>query len=161
VYVSAELIAIVATAIALGTAMLASIRSVRQEVRDLRIEMKGDMKALDSGLRAEIGDLRGDMKGMENGLRGDMQGIQSGLRGEMRAMDDRLRGEMKSVEGRLRGEMKSIEGRLRDEMQTGFKELISRIVNIGDRLSKVEGIIEGMFWGARNQPADKPGEGAA
>ena len=127
-YVSAELIAIVATAIALGTAMLASIRSVRQEVRDLRIEMKGDMKTLDSGLRAEIGDLRGDMKGMENGLRGEMKAMESGLR---------------------------------DEMKAGFKELASRVVHIGDRLSRVEGIIEGMFWGARNQPADKPGEGAA
>ena len=103
---NAELIAIVAAAIALGTAMLASIRGVRQEVRDLR----------------------GDMKAMETGLRGDMNGIES---------------------------------RLQDEMQAGFKELTSRVVSIGDRLSKVEGIIEGMFWGTRNQPADKPGEGVA
>jgi len=35
------------------------------------------------------------------------------------------------------------------------------VVSIGDRLSKVEGIIEGMFWGARNQPPDKPRQGAA
>jgi len=95
VYVNAELIAIVAATIALGTAVLASIRGVRQEVRDLR----GDMTALET--------------------------------------------------------------RLRDEMQAGFKELTMRVVNLGDRLSKVEGIIEGMFWNARNQPADKPGEGAA
>ena len=46
-------------------------------------------------------------------------------------------------------------------MQAGFKELTARIVNLGDRLSKVEGIIEGLFWGARNQPADKAGEGVA
>ncbi|MDD9989412.1 MAG: hypothetical protein OXQ31_24310 [Spirochaetaceae bacterium] len=58
-----------------------------------------------------------------------------------------------------RGGLKGIESRLRDEMQAGFRELTAR-VNIGDRLSKVEGVIEGMFWGARNQP-DKPGEGAA
>ena len=68
---------------------------------------------------------------------------------------------MEGMESGLRGEIKGMEGRLRDEMQAGFKELASRVVSIGDRLSKVEGIIEGMFWGARNQQADKPGEGAA
>ena len=160
-YVSAELIAIVATAIALGTATLASIRSVRQEVRDLRIEMKGDMKTLDSGLRAEIGDLRGDMKRMESGLRGDMKDMESGLRGDMQGIQSGFRGEMRAMDDRLRDEMKVMESGLRDEMKAGFKDLASRVVHIGDRLSRVEGIIEGMFWGARNQPADKPGEGAA
>ncbi len=94
-----ELIAIIAATIAFGTAVLASIRGVRQEVRDLRNEVHDDMKGL--------------------------------------------------------------EARLRNEMQAGFKELTTRIANLGDRLSKVEGIIEGMFWGARNQAPDKPGVGAA
>ena len=140
---NAELIAIVAAAIALGTAMLASIRGVRQEVRDLRNEMKGEMNAL----RSE--------------LKGDMETLGNEQRGGMKALESSLRDEMKALENRLRDEMKALESRLRDEMQAGFKELTARIVNIGDRLSKVEGIIEGMFWGARNQPADKPGEGAA
>jgi Sec-independent protein translocase protein TatA len=121
VYVNAELIAIVASAIALGTAMIASIRGVRQEVRDLRNEMKGDMNALRS-------EMKGDVKALGN---------------------------------ELRREMKATENTLRDAMQAGFKELTARVVNIGDRLSKVEGIIEGMFWGARNQQTEKPGEGAA
>ena len=140
---NAELIAIVAAAIALGTAMLASIRGVRQEVRDLRNEMKGEMNAL----RSE--------------LKGDMETLGNEQRGGMKALASSLRDGMKALEGSLRDEMKALESRLRDEMQAGFKELTARIVNIGDRLSKVEGIIEGMFWGARNQPADKPGEGAA
>ncbi len=113
----AILMAIVAAAIALGTAMLASIRGVRHEVRDLR----------------------GEMKAMETGLRGDVTTLDSSLRRELKAT----------------------ESSLRDEMQAGFKELTSRVLNLGDRLSKVEGIIEGVFWGARNQHADKPGEGAA
>ena len=75
----------------------------------------------------------------------------------MNSLDGSLRDEMS---GR-RDDMKHMEGRLRDEMQGGFKDLTGRVVNVGDRLSKVEGIIEGMFWGGRNQPADKPGEGAA
>ena len=46
-------------------------------------------------------------------------------------------------------------------MQAGFKELTARVVNVGDRLSKVEGVIEGVFWSARHQPPDNPREGAA
>ena len=138
-YVNADSIAIVAAAIALGTTMLASIRGVRQEARDRHNELRADMKALESGLRSE------------------MNALESGLKGEMKSLDGSLRDEMS---GR-RDDMKHMEGRLRDEMQSGFKDLTGRVVNVGDRLSKVEGIIEGMFWGGRNQPADKPGEGAA
>jgi hypothetical protein len=150
VYVNAELIAIVASAIALGTAMLASIRGVRQEVRDLRTEMKGDMNELRT-------ELKGDMDELGTALKGDM----NDLKGDMNVLGNESRGGLKVLESSLRDEMKSVESRLRDEMQAGFKELTARVVNIGDRLSKVEGVIEGMFWGARNQPADKPGEGAA
>jgi hypothetical protein len=143
VYVNAELIAIVAAAIALGTTMLAAMRGVRQEVRALRSEMKDDVKALGS-------EMRGDMNALRNELKGDIKALGSELKGDMNGLGNESRGGMKALESRLR-----------DEMQAGFKELTARIVNIGDRLSKVEGIIEGMFWGARNQPADKPGEGAA
>lgn len=96
-----------------------------------------------------------------SGLRNELRAVEGGLRSDMKAMEDGLRGDMKTVEDGLRSDMKAVEGRLRDEMHVGFKELTSRVVNVGDRLSKVEGIIEGMFWGARNQPADRPGEGAA
>ena len=97
------------------------------------------------------------------------------LRDEMKAGDGRLRDEMKASEGRLRDEMKASEGRLegaivklRDEMRAvdgrlgdGIKEITERLVNVGDRLSKVEGVMEGMFWSARNQPSEAPREGAA
>ena len=110
---SAELIGIIAAAIALGTPLLASLRSLRQEIRDVR---------------------------------GDVQNVHQRI--------DHLRGE-------LRGEMKALETRLRAEMQSGFKELTARVINIGDRLAKVEGIIEGMFWSGRNQSPDNKREGAA
>ena len=61
----------------------------------------------------------------------------------------------------VRTDLGDVRTELRDEMQAGFKELTARVVNIGDRLSKVEGIIEGMFWSTRNQPPDKPREGVA
>ena len=55
----------------------------------------------------------------------------------------------------VRRDLGDVRTELRDEMQAGFKELTARVVNIGDRLSKVEGVIEGMFWSTRNQPPDK------
>ena len=61
----------------------------------------------------------------------------------------------------VRTDLGDVRTELRDEMQAGFKELTARVVNIGDRLSKVEGIIEGLFWSTRNQPPDKPREGVA
>ena len=139
VYVSAELIAIVAAAIALGTALLASMRGVRQDARDRHNELRADMAALDSRLT------------------GEMKTLGSELRSEVTSLDGSLRAEMSG----LRDDMNSMEGRMRDQMQTGFKEVNTRVVNLGDRLSKVEGIIEGVFWGARNPPAEKPGEGVA
>jgi hypothetical protein len=165
VYVNAELIAIVAAAIALGTTMLAAMRGVRQEVRALRSEMKDDVKALGSEMRGDMNALRSeikdDVKALGSEMRGDMNALRNELKGDIKALGSELKGDMNGLGNESRGGMKALESRLRDEMQAGFKELTARIVNIGDRLSKVEGIIEGMFWGARNQPADKPGEGAA
>ena len=63
--------------------------------------------------------------------------------------------------GDVRTELRNVRTELRDEMQAGFKELTARVVNIGDRLSKVEGIIEGLFRSTRNQPPDKPRQGVA
>jgi hypothetical protein len=46
-------------------------------------------------------------------------------------------------------------------MQAGSKDLGEKVGAVGDRLSKVEGVIEGLFWSSRNQPPDKPREGVA
>ena len=129
---SAELIGIIAAAIALGTTTLASMRGLRQDMRDLRTELREEIKAGDSAIRDEL-------KGLEG----------------------RLRDEMKASDNSIREEMKAGDSSIREEMKAGFKELTARMVDIGDRLSKIEGIIEGMFWGSRNQPPDKPREGVA
>ena len=86
------------------------------------------------------------------------------LRDEMKAGDDRLRDELQAVDGRLRDELQARERRLEGaigELRDGIKEITERLVNVGDRLSKVEGVMEGMFWSARNQPSETPREGAA
>ena len=79
------------------------------------------------------------------------------LGGVMLAALHAVRQEVRDV----RTELGNVRTELRDEMQAGFKDLTARVVNVGDRLSKVEGIIKGMFWGTRNQPPDKPRQGAA
>ena len=88
---------------------------------------------------------------------GRLEGAIRELRDEMRAGDDRLREELQASEGRLRKELQASHGRLED----GIREITERLVNVGDRLSKVEGVMERMFWSARNQPSEAPREGAA
>jgi hypothetical protein len=68
---------------------------------------------------------------------------------------------MQTGDDALRQEIQVGQDSLRQEMQAGFKELGTRVGAIGDRLSKLEGVIEGLFWSGRNQPPDKPREGAA
>lgn len=136
---SVELIGIIAATIALGTTMLASTRSLRQEVRDQRSELLDRMATMESGIRSDM-----------NAMRSELRDDDSGLREEMRASNASLRDEIRASHASLRA-----------EMQSGFKELGDRVTSVGDRLSKVEGIIEGMFWSGRNQPPDKPREGAA
>lgn len=129
---STELIGIIAASIALGTALIASMRGLRQEMRHMRTELREEIRATDRSLREEI-----------------------------KASNHALREEMKTGDHALREEMNATDATIREEMRAGFKELSARMVDIGDRLSKIEGIIEGMFWSSRNQPPDKPREGVA
>ncbi len=134
--VSSELIGIILAAAALGTAILASMSGLRKDMKTLRDEVK-----------AGEARLRDEVKAIEARLRDDMKAIEGGLRSDMKATEGGLRSDMKAIEGGLRDEVKG----LRDEVTAGFKELAGR-------LSKVEGIIEGVFWGDRERP---PREGAA
>ena len=104
--------------------------------------------------------LGGVMLAALHAVRQEVRDVRSDL-GDIRTEIGNVRTEIGTEIGNVRTEMGNLRTELRDEMQAGFKELTARVVNIGDRLSKVEGIIEGMFWGARNQPPDKPRQGAA
>lgn len=149
-YVSNELLGIIGATITVAAVFLATtrgirgdMREIRGEVRDVRTEMKNSLERAVNGLRDEIKE--GDSR----------------LHHAMNDIAGTLRDEMNESAGTLRGAIDESAGKLRDEMAAGFKEVTARLVNIGDRLSKVEGIIEGMFWSARNQPPDKPRAGAA
>ncbi len=136
---SAELIGILATAIALGTVLFAAIRGIRQ-----------DLRRVEDSLRADIA-----------GLRGDMTAGDKAIREEMLAGHNALRDEIQAGYNALRRDMTAGDKAVREEMQAGFKEFGARLSVIGDRLSKLEGVIEGLFWSARNQPPDKSRTGAA
>ena len=101
--------------------------------------------------------LRSEMKAGEAGLRDEMKAGDAALRDEVKASEARLRGEVEASEARLRGAIDKIEdavGELRGEVAVGFRVF-------GERLSKVEGVIEGMFRGDREPAHDTPEEGAA
>ena len=152
----ATIAAIIGGTIPLGAVMFALIRWVDGRFRK-------DMAALREEMRAGDGRLRDELQASE----GRLEGAIRELRDEMRAGDGRLRDEQKASEGRFREELQASEGRLREALQAsrgrledGIREITERLVNVGDRLSKVEGVIEGMFWSARNQPPEAPRERA-
>ena len=153
VQVSGEMIAIIGAAVALGVGMFGSTRWIHKDVERLR----ADMGKLDSRLSADMGRL-------DSRLSANMGKLDSRLSANMGKLDSRLSGEIRESEGRLRGEMHQMGGRLdslRDEMTTGFREVADRLTDVGDRLSRVEGVIEGMALSARYLSPDTPKEGAA
>ena len=132
---SPELIGVIGSTIALGSVLFAAIRGVKS---DLRTEISGlgaNIQAGDTALREEIVGLRADIQAGDTALREEI----AGLRADMQAGD----------------------GSLRAEMKAGFGELNTRVGAVEQRLSKVEGVIEGIFWSNRNEPPEKPREGAA
>ena len=142
--------AIIGGTIPLGAVMFALIRWVDGRFRK-------DMAALRDEMKAGDGRLRDEMKAGEGRLRDEMKASEGRLEGRLEGAIVELRDEMRAGDGRLRDEMRAVDGRLGD----GIKEITERLVNVGDRLSKVEGVMEGMFWSARNQPSEAPREGAA
>ncbi len=130
VEVTADMIATIAAAAALGVGMFVSTWSIH--------------KALE-GLRA-------DMAKFECRLVARIRSFGSGFSAGNRENDSRFTRET-DIKARIDG--------LRDETTAGFREVADRLTNVGDRLSKVEGAIEGVVWRARHPSHDTPKEGTA
>ena len=141
----ATVVAIVGASIPLGAVMFALIRWI------------------DGRLRKDMAVLREDMRATEGRLEARIDGAIVGLREELQATEGRLRDELKATEGRLRDELQATEGRLEariDELKATDRRLEDGIGEVNDRLSKVEGVIEGAFLSLRSLPAETR-EGAA
>lgn len=171
-----EMIAIIGAAVALGVGMFGSTRWIHKDVEKVRTEMSkldgrlsGEMKASERRLSGEMNKLEGRLRVEMKESEGRLETTIVGLRNEMRESDGRLetmvvglRSEIRESEGRLRSEMREGEDQIKGEMKAGFEVIADRLTNVGDRLSKVEGVIEGMFWNARSLPLppDTTREGA-
>ncbi len=59
--------------------------ATKQDLADLRAELRGDMDALRTELRGEMSELRGELRAEMSELRGEMSELRGGLRGEMAA----------------------------------------------------------------------------
>ena len=84
------------------------------------IALGGVMLAALHAVRQEVRDVRSDLS-------------------DVRTEIGSVRTEIGTKIGSVRTEIGNLRTELRDEMQAGFKELTARVVNIGDRLSKVGG----------------------
>jgi mono/diheme cytochrome c family protein len=130
-----------ASFVAFGTQILQSDRETRdavlaiarRESAQVERNLKNDMAAMETRLRAEIAamgeTLRGEMAAMETRLRaetaamgetlrGEMADMEARLRAEIAVMGETLRGEIAAMATTLRGEMADMEERLREEMHT-------------------------------------------
>ena len=138
-----------------------------EDMNKLEGQISENMNKLEGRLSENMNKLEGrlseDMNKLEGRLSEDMNKLEGQIRADMNKLEGQIRADMNKLDGRLSGEVSRLDGRLdeiRDEMTAGFRLIADRLTNVGDRLSKVEGVIEGMFWSARNQP-DTAKEGAA
>ena len=167
---SLELIGVIAAAISLGGVMLATTHGIRREVREEFKAVRKEIKASSQESREEFKAVREEIKASSQESREEFKAVREEikassqeLRKEIKASSQESREERNADVAQLRSEMQAGFAALRAEMQAGFKELHLRISSLGDRVSKVEGVIEGLFWGARNQQPEKEKsrEGAA
>ena len=162
VQVSGELLAIGA-AVALGVGMFGSTRWIHKDVERIRTAVSTLEGQISEDMNKLEGQISEDMNKLEGRLSENMNKLEGRLSENMNKLEGQIRADMNKLDGRLSGEVSRLDGRLdeiRDEMTAGFRLIADRLTNVGDRLSKVEGVIEGMFWSARNQP-DTAKEGAA
>ena len=163
VQVSGELLAIIGAAVALGVGMFGSTRWIHKDVERIRTAVSTLEGQISEDMNKLEGRLSEDMNKLEGRLSEDINKLEGQIRADMNKLEGQIRADMNKLDGRLSGEVSRLDGRLdeiRDEMTAGFRLIADRLTNVGDRLSKVEGVIEGMFWSARNQP-DTAKEGAA
>lgn len=141
-----QLMAVIGATITLGATLFGSSRMLRKS-----------MERMDMRFESTVAALRADMKDIEGRLRADAKASEGRLRAEVKASEGRLEGAIAVLRDDMKERGDKLEhaiGGLRDDMTTGF-------MNVGERVSKVEGVVEGLFPGVRTQPREAPRQGAA
>ena len=141
-----QLMAVIGATITLGATLFGSSRMLRKS-----------MERMDMRFESTIAALRADMKEGDDALRTAIQDSESRLRAEAKASESRLAGAIAALRDDVKERDDKLEhaiSGLRDDMTTGF-------MNVGERVSKVEGVVEGLFPGVRTQPREAPRQGAA
>lgn len=76
--------------VALGALILGLFAWLRQDIRALRNELRGEIDTLRNEMRSEIGGLRSEFRGEIEALRNEMRSEIGGLRSEMNELRDRV-----------------------------------------------------------------------
>ncbi|MCH9626864.1 MAG: hypothetical protein S4CHLAM2_04950 [Chlamydiales bacterium] len=61
--------------------MWAIMRSIKEEIRSVKSDLKGDMHALEAGLKGDIRSVKEDMRSLESSLKGDIRALEARLSG--------------------------------------------------------------------------------
>ena len=130
-----QLMAVIGATITLGATLFGSSRMLRKS-----------MERMDMRFESTVAALRADMKDIEGRLRAEVKASEGRLEGAIAVLRDDVKERGDKLEHAIGG--------LRDDMTTGF-------MNVGERVSKVEGVVEGLFPGVRTQPRATPRQGAA
>ena len=112
---------------------VASLAGLPQQVQDLStqiLQFREEVNADVSGVKAEVGDLRGEMHTLRDELRGEVHGIRDELRGEMHGIRDELHADMASMHRDLAGAILASQA----QTLTLHEDLVERIARLGEGL---------------------------
>ena len=116
-------------------------------MRDGDAGLRAEIEASEGRLEAAIAGVRTDMRDGDAALRADVKAGEAALRADVKACEAALRADVKACEAALRADVKAGEAKLEDigrEMRAGF-------TNVTQRISRLEGVIEGRSSEARDQ----------
>ena len=129
---SAELIGVLAVGAALAGVMLAGLRGVYVNLRDLRAEiervrteLRAEIERVRTDLHAEIERVHAEIEGVRTDLRAEIEGVRTDLRAEIAALRDDMREHRREVGER-------------------FERVENRLAAVEHGQAKLEGLLEGL-----------------
>ena len=142
-------------------------QELRDDMKEMKQELKGDIKAVENEAATRHQELRDDMKEMEKGLKDDIKAVENEaatrhqeLRDDIKEMEKGLKDDMTQMEKGLKGDIKAVEDEAatrHQELRGEMKEMSERVtllqkdihgveVRLGERMSNVEGKMSLVVW---------------